>query len=76
MWFNGPTGANPQTNLVIDDQRQNFLLGITEKSYGAYLSAQLKQHNAELALINNDNYMYFALVSPFTEMYFAFTPEN
>ena len=64
MSFNSPSDATIRA-AIIDDQLQSGLLGMPERSYGSYLSSQLKQSNPPLAALNNDNFMYFALVSIF-----------
>ena len=57
----------------MDDQKQDVGLGIKVKSYGPWLSKRLADHDVEQAFLNNDNYMYLALVSdqlcPYVEPY-------
>lgn len=47
---------------TVDDQKQT-LNGVSVPSYGPWLSKKLKDANGQLGFLNNDNYMYLALVS-------------
>ena len=61
MSFNSPTDGRI-SSVIIDDQKQSNLIGISETAYGAYQAWKLKQNHPDLAAKNNDNFMYFALV--------------
>lgn len=59
MSYNSPTDSTRRPlNPPIDDQ----VLVPFGKAYGGFFSNMLKLKNANQAFINNDNYMYFALV--------------
>ena len=58
--------------MTINDQSLN-VIGIKETAYGGYLATKLKDQNGPLALLNNDNWMYFALVRYFTAAHSRFT---